>query len=65
MSDSDFVAITKNGALCNGRGHLGPREFEAVMREQLRLYTQSRLSSSSEFWTTTDQAASHRRLTSV
>ena len=32
--------MTKNGALCNKRGHLGPQEFENVMREQIRLYTQ-------------------------
>ena len=37
VSDSDFVAITKNGALCNAKGHLGPREFENVMREQVRV----------------------------
>ena len=35
VSDSDFVAITKNGTLCNKQGHLGPKEFENVMREQV------------------------------
>ena len=35
VSDSDFVAMTKNGALCNEHGHLGPVEFETVMREQV------------------------------
>ena len=32
--------MTKDGELCNDRGHLGPQEFENVMREQLPLYTQ-------------------------
>ena len=26
---------------CAAQGHLGPEEFEIVMREQLRLYTQA------------------------
>ena len=38
VSDSDFVAMTKNGALCNEHGHLGPVEFENVMREQVNVY---------------------------
>ena len=42
VSDSDFIAMTKNGTLCNKRRHLGPREFENVLRDQLRLYTQAR-----------------------
>ena len=37
VSDSDFVAMTKNGALCNEHGHLGPIEFETVMREQVNV----------------------------
>jgi hypothetical protein len=55
VSDSDFVAITRHGALCNAIGSLGPAEFEAVMREQILLYTQSRLSSTSEFWDASEQ----------
>ena len=30
--------MTKNGALCNENGHLGPIEFENVMREQVNVY---------------------------
>ena len=37
--------MTKNGTLCNEDGHLGPAEFENVMREQLRLYTPARVQS--------------------
>ena len=55
MSDSDFIAITNNGALCNDKGQLGPAEFERLMREQMLLYTQSRLSAASEFWNVSDQ----------
>ncbi len=55
VSDSDFIAMTRDGKLCNESGRLGPFEFERVLREQLRLYAQSRLSSTSEFWTTSDQ----------
>ena len=36
VSDSDFVAMTKDGALCNAQGHLGPVEFENMMREQVQ-----------------------------
>jgi len=55
ISDSDFIAMTKNGALCNANGHLGPQEFENVMREQILNYTQSRMSAASEFWSVSDQ----------
>ena len=55
VSDSDFIAITKDSTLCNEQGHLGPKEFENVMREQIRLYTQQRLSSTSEFWAVSDE----------
>ena len=54
VSDSDFIDITKNGELCNERKNLGPAQFEAVMREQLQLYMQARLSSTSELWNATD-----------
>ena len=55
ISDSDFIAITNNGALCNINGHLGALEFENVMREQILNYTQSRMSAASEFWSVSDQ----------
>ena len=57
VSDSDFMAITRGGALCRPNGNLGPPEFEAVMREQLRIYSQTRLSSSSEYFASIDPAA--------
>ena len=63
VSDSDFVAITNNGALCNADGNIGAAEFEAVLREQILLYTQSRLCSTSEFWNTSDQVPSPRCFT--
>jgi hypothetical protein len=34
------VSLTQNGALCDANGDLGPAEFEALMRQQVRLYTQ-------------------------
>ena len=34
MTASDFSSVTQNGALCDDAGGLGPREFEAVIREQ-------------------------------
>jgi hypothetical protein len=55
LSDSDFIAMTKNGALCNAKGQLGPKEFEILMREQILNYTQSRMSAASEFWSVSDQ----------
>ena len=36
MTDADFHSITRNGRLCDGEGALGQREFELVMREQVR-----------------------------
>ena len=50
LSDSDFIAITRNGDLARPNGTLGPEEFELVMREQLWLFTQTRLSTSSDAW---------------
>jgi hypothetical protein len=55
LSDSDFIAMTKNGAMCNAQGQLGVEEFEMVMREQILNYTMSRLSATSEFWNVSDQ----------
>mmetsp|Transcript_39664 Transcript_39664/g.105647 ORF Transcript_39664/g.105647 Transcript_39664/m.105647 type:complete len:93 (+) Transcript_39664:1600-1878(+) len=54
VSDSDFVAMTRDGALCNTNGRIGMEQFEKIMREQLRLYTQGRLSATSEFWRVPD-----------
>ena len=48
------MAITRGGALCRSDGSLGPPEFETVMREQLRLYSQTRLSTSSEHFVRID-----------
>ena len=39
-SASDFASISQNGALCDANGDLGPAEFETIMRQQVRLYTQ-------------------------
>ena len=36
LAEIDFAAITDNGALCRPDGTLGVKEFEAVMRRQLR-----------------------------
>ena len=36
MTDADFLSITRNGRLCDDEGGLGEREFELVMREQVR-----------------------------
>ena len=34
MTDSDFMSITRNGALCGADGRLGREGFELLMREQ-------------------------------
>ncbi len=39
MTDADFLSITRNGKLCDNEGGLGEREFELVMREQVRART--------------------------
>ncbi len=44
MTASDFASITLNGELCDETGQLGPKEFEAVMRKQIRHMAQSKLS---------------------
>ena len=36
MTDADFLSITHNLKLCDHEGGLGEREFELVMREQVR-----------------------------
>ena len=43
MTGSDFASITDNGALCDGKGQLGPREFENVIRRQLVEMLQAKL----------------------
>ncbi len=41
MTDSDFQSITEG--LCNTDGELGPMEFEAVMKRQIKQVTQAKL----------------------
>ena len=41
MTDSDFQSIT--AGLCSADGTLGPLEFEAVMRRQIKQATQAKL----------------------
>ncbi len=41
MTDSDFQSITSG--LCSPDGQLGPLEFEAVMRRQIKQATQAKL----------------------
>jgi phosphoribosylformimino-5-aminoimidazole carboxamide ribonucleotide (ProFAR) isomerase len=41
MTDSDFQSITEG--LCNSDGQLGPVEFEAVMKRQIKQVTQAKL----------------------
>jgi hypothetical protein len=36
VSQSDFVTITRNGALCNAQGGIGAKEFETIIRGQVR-----------------------------
>ncbi len=57
VSDSDFMAITRNGALCRPNGGLGPAEFEVVMRDQLRLYAHTCLSTASHLFSAAAAAA--------
>ncbi len=40
MSESDFLIITHNGALCDASGEIGVAEFEDIIRSQLTLYIQ-------------------------
>jgi hypothetical protein len=42
VAPSDFVALTRGGALCDSKDRLGAAEFELAMREQIRLYAQAR-----------------------
>ena len=42
LTDSDFASITNDGKLCDEGGSIRPAEFEAAIRQQLRLYAQAR-----------------------
>ena len=44
MADSDFDAITMNRKLCDANGNIGSGEFCNIMMQQIRYYTQQRLS---------------------
>jgi hypothetical protein len=43
VAPSDFVALTRGGALCDAKDRLGAAEFELAMREQIRLYAQAEI----------------------
>lgn len=38
LSENDFNVITDYGALCCADGTIGVKEFEAIMRRQLKRY---------------------------
>jgi hypothetical protein len=40
MSESDFMDMTRNGALCNAAGEIGAQEFETIMRGEIITYLQ-------------------------
>jgi hypothetical protein len=42
MSESDFMDMTRNGALCNEAGEIGAREFETILRGEIITYIQVR-----------------------
>ena len=44
VTESDFMILTRNGALCDANGTLGFKEFEVCMREQIRFFAQRKLS---------------------
>ena len=48
VAPSDYMALTRGGELCNAEGHLGPDEFEAAMREQIRQYIQGQLANTEQ-----------------
>ncbi len=41
VAPSDFVALTRGGALCDAEARLGAAEFALAIREQIRLYAQA------------------------
>jgi hypothetical protein len=44
ISESDYAVLTKGWALCDEDGNLGPEQFEAALRNQMKLFTQRQLS---------------------
>ena len=42
MSESDFMDMTRNGALCNEASEIGAREFETILRGEIITYIQVR-----------------------
>jgi hypothetical protein len=48
MSEADFQTITQNMSLCDEHGEIGVQEFEKVMRSQLKLCIQTRLTDFTE-----------------
>jgi hypothetical protein len=36
MADSDFDATPNNGVICNSDGNVGPKEFVAIMTEEIK-----------------------------
>ena len=49
LAESDFLSLTEHQKLVRP-GHINEAEFEVLIREQMKLYTQSRLSSMSGAW---------------
>ena len=50
MSESDYVDMTRNGALCNAPGEIGSQEFESIMRGEVYAYLQVRLAEGKKVW---------------
>jgi hypothetical protein len=49
LAESDFLSLTENQKLLRP-GRVNEAEFEVLIRDQMKLYTQTRLSSMSEAW---------------
>ena len=54
LSEADFQTITHNMSLCDEHGEIGVVEFEHIMRSQLKLYIQTRLTDFTENRTDAD-----------
>ena len=54
LSESDFRDFTRNGALCNPAGEIGPSEFETIMRQEIHIFVQTRLTDFSNCRTEAD-----------
>ncbi len=54
MSEADFQTITHNMSLCDEHGEIGVVEFEHIVRSQLKLYIQTRLTDFTENRTDAD-----------